>query len=74
LARTLERSTRWEQNLFLHGVVDPSCRPAAAQHVSVEPHHVTGAINLPLKELTRAEAERRLRRDRPVIVYCNDQL
>lgn len=36
--------------------------------------HLPGAINLPLRELTRAEAERRLRRDRAVIVYCNDYL
>jgi rhodanese-related sulfurtransferase len=36
--------------------------------------HLPGAINLPLRELTRAEAERRLKRDRPVIVYCNDNL
>ncbi len=36
--------------------------------------HLPGAINLPLKQLTRLEAERQLRRDRPVIVYCNDFL
>jgi rhodanese-related sulfurtransferase len=36
--------------------------------------HLPGAMNLPLRSLTRAEAERRLRRDRPVIVYCNDYL
>jgi rhodanese-related sulfurtransferase len=36
--------------------------------------HLPGAISLPLKELTPHEAERQLRRDRPVIVYCNDFL
>jgi rhodanese-related sulfurtransferase len=30
--------------------------------------HLPGAINIPLKELTRIEAERRLRRDAPVIL------
>ena len=39
-----------------------------------EQEHLPWAINLPLRELTRAEAERRLERDRPVIVYCNDYL
>jgi rhodanese-related sulfurtransferase len=33
--------------------------------------HITGAINIPLKELDeRAPVE--LDRERPVIVYCND--
>jgi rhodanese-related sulfurtransferase len=33
--------------------------------------HITGAINIPLKELDeRAPVE--LERERPVIVYCND--
>jgi rhodanese-related sulfurtransferase len=33
--------------------------------------HITGAINIPLKELDeRVPAE--LDRERPVIVYCND--
>jgi rhodanese-related sulfurtransferase len=36
-----------------------------------EEEHIAGAINLPLKELNR-ETARRLDRDRPVIVYCND--
>ena len=36
--------------------------------------HLPSAINLPLKQLTRAEAERLLRRDTPVMVYCNDFL
>ena len=35
--------------------------------------HLPGAINIPLKELNRATAER-LRRDEPVIVYCHDYL
>jgi rhodanese-related sulfurtransferase len=33
--------------------------------------HLPGAINLPLKSLD-AETARRLDRERPVIVYCND--
>jgi rhodanese-related sulfurtransferase len=33
--------------------------------------HLPGAINLPLKQLTRQTAAR-LDRSRPVIVYCND--
>ena len=33
--------------------------------------HIAGAVNLPLKELTR-ETVSRLDRDRPVIVYCWD--
>ncbi len=36
-----------------------------------EEEHLPGAINLPLKELTR-QAARRLDRTRPVIVYCYD--
>ncbi|HYZ78490.1 MAG TPA: rhodanese-like domain-containing protein [Gaiellaceae bacterium] len=32
---------------------------------------VTGAINIPLKELDE-RAPRELERERPVIVYCND--
>ena len=35
--------------------------------------HLPGAINIPLKALTR-QAATRLRRERPVIVYCNDFL
>ena len=49
----------------------------SAQLVEVLPaqefgeEHVTGAINIPLKELDeRAPLE--LERERPVIVYCND--
>jgi rhodanese-related sulfurtransferase len=34
--------------------------------------HLPGALSLPLKELTAEAAERLLRRDRPVIVYCSD--
>ena len=33
--------------------------------------HLPGAINLPLKQLTRQTAAQ-LDRSRPVIVYCND--
>jgi rhodanese-related sulfurtransferase len=49
----------------------------AAQLVEVLPavdfdkEHITGAVNIPLKELDeRAPCE--LDRSRPVIVYCND--
>ncbi len=35
--------------------------------------HLSGAINIPLKELDR-EATAWLRRDAPVIVYCHDYL
>ncbi len=52
---------------------------AGAQLVEVLPPveyseaHLPGAINLPLKELNPATAER-LDRDRPVIVYCYDTI
>lgn len=36
-----------------------------------EDEHLPGAINIPLKSLD-AETARRLDRERPVIVYCND--
>jgi rhodanese-related sulfurtransferase len=36
-----------------------------------EQEHLPDAINIPLKELDR-ETTRRLDRERPVIVYCND--
>ena len=36
-----------------------------------EEEHITGAINIPLKELDE-RAPRELERRRPVIVYCND--
>ena len=36
-----------------------------------EESHLPGAINIPLKELSRETAVR-LRRDMPVIVYCHD--
>jgi len=48
-----------------------------AQLVEVLPHddyeeeHITGAINIPLKELNRRTAMQ-LDRSRPVIVYCED--
>jgi rhodanese-related sulfurtransferase len=37
-----------------------------------EDEHLPGAISLPLKELDRQTAAR-LDRNRPVIVYCNDE-
>ena len=49
----------------------------SAQLVEVLPatyyakEHISGAINIPLKELDR-RAPRELERERPVIVYCND--
>jgi len=49
----------------------------AAQLVEVLPakeygeEHITGAVNIPLKELDE-RAPRELDRDRPIIVYCND--
>lgn len=36
-----------------------------------EDEHLPGAINIPLKSLDAGSA-RRLERERPVIVYCND--
>ncbi|MDQ4058546.1 MAG: rhodanese-like domain-containing protein [Actinomycetota bacterium] len=48
-----------------------------AQLVEVLPHgefedeHLPGALNIPLKELDAAAAGQ-LKRDAPVIVYCND--
>jgi rhodanese-related sulfurtransferase len=36
-----------------------------------EKEHLTGAINIPLKELDQ-RAPHELERERPVIVYCND--
>jgi rhodanese-related sulfurtransferase len=36
-----------------------------------EDEHLPGAINIPLKTLTR-ETAGRLDRNRPVITYCND--
>jgi rhodanese-related sulfurtransferase len=38
-----------------------------------EEEHIVGADSIPLKELT-ADAVRRIDRDRPVIVYCDDDL
>jgi rhodanese-related sulfurtransferase len=43
----------------------------AAQYAD---EHLAGAISLPLKALTQQSAERLLRRDAPVVVYCNDTL
>jgi len=39
--------------------------------VDFDEEHITGAINIPLKELDE-RAPRELDRSRPVIVYCND--
>ena len=36
-----------------------------------ESEHISGALNLPLKELD-AKTAGRLDRERPVIVYCDD--
>jgi rhodanese-related sulfurtransferase len=36
-----------------------------------EHDHLPGAINIPLKQLD-ATAPRRLDRNRPILVYCND--
>jgi rhodanese-related sulfurtransferase len=50
---------------------------AGAQLVDVLPRteyetlHLQGAINIPLKELTR-ETTSCLRRDIPIVVYCHD--
>jgi rhodanese-related sulfurtransferase len=38
-----------------------------------EQEHLTGAVNIPLKELT-VEGVGRLDRTAPVVVYCNDFL
>ena len=38
-----------------------------------EQEHLPGAHNIPLKELT-SEAVDRIEHDRPVIVYCDDDL
>jgi rhodanese-related sulfurtransferase len=34
--------------------------------------HIPGAISLPLSDLTRDHAEHVLKRDRPIVVYCQD--
>ena len=38
-----------------------------------EQEHITGAVNIPLKELDQ-ETTAELDRDAPVIVYCHDYL
>jgi rhodanese-related sulfurtransferase len=38
-----------------------------------EMEHLSGAINIPLKELNARTADQ-LRKDLPLIVYCNDFL
>ena len=53
---------------------------AGAQLVEVLPsdeysdEHLPGAVSLPLKSLTMHEADERLDRGRPIIVYCWDAL
>lgn len=39
-----------------------------------EKAHIPGAVNIPAWELTRERAESSLTRDRPVLVYCFDNL
>jgi rhodanese-related sulfurtransferase len=60
-----------------HDAVQRLIAEENAQLVEVLPapefgdEHITGAVNIPLKELDeRAPVE--LDRERPVIVYCND--
>jgi rhodanese-related sulfurtransferase len=36
-----------------------------------EDEHLPGAVNIPLKDLD-AKSAARLRKDRPVVVYCHD--
>jgi ArsR family transcriptional regulator len=36
--------------------------------------HLPGAVNIPAWELTADRAERELRHDRPIVVYCFDTL
>ncbi|MBA3567532.1 MAG: rhodanese-like domain-containing protein [Actinobacteria bacterium] len=55
------------QRLFTEGAQLVEVLPPA----EYEEEHLPGAINLPLKELSR-QAARRLDRTRPVIVYCYD--
>jgi rhodanese-related sulfurtransferase len=60
-----------------HSEVRRLASEESAQLVEVLPakefaeEHITGAINIPLKELDE-RAPRELERGRPVIVYCND--
>ena len=39
-----------------------------------EKAHIPGAVNIPAWELTRERADASLSRDRPVLVYCFDNL
>ncbi len=55
------------QRLFTEGAQLVEVLPPA----EYEEEHLPGAINLPLKEMSR-QAARRLDRTRPVIVYCYD--
>ena len=58
------------QRLLAEGAQAVEVLPAA-QYAD---EHLAGAISLPLKALTQQSAERLLRRDAPVVVYCNDTL
>ena len=51
-----------EQGAQLIDVLDPD---------DFEHDHLPGAINIPLKALTRATASQ-LDRNRPIVVYCDD--
>ena len=62
--------------------VDEAQRLLRDEHallIEVLPHeeyadeHIAGAESIPLKKLT-ADAVERIERDRPVIVYCDDDL
>lgn len=55
------------QRLSEHGAQIVDVLPAA----EYQEQHLPGAISIPLKRLN-AETTARLRRDRPVIVYCWD--
>jgi rhodanese-related sulfurtransferase len=60
------------------GEVQRLAREEHAQLVEVLPtsqyadEHLPGALSLPLRELSARSAQVHLRRDDPVVVYCND--
>ena len=55
------------QELVSHGAQLVEALPA----VDYAEAHLPGAINLPLKQLTR-QTSAQLDRTRPIVVYCND--
>jgi rhodanese-related sulfurtransferase len=55
------------QDLMSHGAQVVEVLPAD----DYEEEHLPGAINIPLRRLDR-EADERLSRERPVVVYCYD--